>query len=143
MYTSGSTGTPKGVVVTHESVINTLRFLQDHYPVAEDDCYLLKTNYAFDVSVLELFGWFAGLGSLEILPPGIEVPVHLPLLRWKRDYEVGQAFTGPCQQICDVAPRFDTAAAAGLENAQSGGIGRRALLGAGAVGDPPGNNGIA
>jgi hypothetical protein len=46
------------------------------------------------------------------------------------------------QQVGDVAPRFDTAAAAGLQDAQSGGVGRRALLGAGAVGDPPGDDGV-
>ena len=55
---------------------------------------------------------------------------------------MGQPFTGPCQQVSDVLPRFDAAAATGLEHAQSGGVGRRALLGAGAVGDPPGDDSI-
>src|SRR3954466_1610144 len=54
---------------------------------------------------------------------------------------MGQAFTSPCQQIGDVLPRFNAATATGLEDAQSGGVGRRALLGAGAVGDPPGDDG--
>ncbi|MGI0536122.1 AMP-binding protein, partial [Bacillus pfraonensis] len=31
--------------------------------------YLLKTNFAFDVSVTELYGWFFGNGSLVILKP--------------------------------------------------------------------------
>src|SRR3954469_16272962 len=47
------------------------------------------------------------------------------------------------QQVGDVAPRFDTAASAGLQDAHGGGVGRRALLGAGAVGDPAGDDGIA
>src|SRR3954465_4085746 len=46
------------------------------------------------------------------------------------------------QQVGDVAPRFDTAAAAGLQDAQSGGGGRPAPPGAGAVGDPPGDDGV-
>src|SRR3954447_25140534 len=46
------------------------------------------------------------------------------------------------QQVGDIAPRFDTTAATGLKDAQSGGVGRRALLGAGAVGDPPGDDGV-
>ena len=46
------------------------------------------------------------------------VPVHLPPSGWKRDGDMGQAFTGPCQQIGDVLPRFDAAAATGLEDAQ-------------------------
>ena len=53
-----------------------------------------------------------------------------------------QPFACLCQQVGDVAPRFDTATATGLEDAQSGGVGRRALLGAGAVGDPPGDDGV-
>ncbi|MFG0214768.1 amino acid adenylation domain-containing protein, partial [Brevibacillus porteri] len=69
IYTSGSTGKPKGVMVSHESIINTLFFLESRYPVMENDVYLLKTNYVFDVSLSELFGWFIGRGRLVILPP--------------------------------------------------------------------------
>jgi hypothetical protein len=32
---------------------------------------------------------------------------------------VGQAFARPCQQVGDVAPRFDAATATGLKDAQS------------------------
>src|SRR5688500_4979360 len=70
------------------------------------------------------------------------VPVHLPPSGWKWDGKMGQAFTGACQQAGGVGPRFDAAAATGFKDAQSGGVGRRALLGAGAVGDPPGNDGV-
>ncbi|KVD90450.1 non-ribosomal peptide synthetase [Burkholderia sp. ABCPW 14] len=72
LYTSGSTGTPKGVVVTHANVTNLLDVLEASYPVGARDRYLLKTNYAFDVSVPELFGWFVGQGSLAILAPQAE-----------------------------------------------------------------------
>src|SRR5947209_7995380 len=61
---------------------------------------------------------------------------------WKRDGEMRQAFAGSGQQVSDVAPGFDAAAAAGLEDAQGGGVGRRALLGTGAVGDRPGDDGV-
>ena len=70
IYTSGSTGTPKGVLIEQESLINFLSWLQTTYPVEKDDAYLLKTNYTFDVSITELFGWFLGQGKLVILPPG-------------------------------------------------------------------------
>ena len=72
IYTSGSTGKPKGVMVEHASVANTLQFLAYRYPVGAEDSYLLKTNYVFDVSVSELFGWFFGGGRLVILAPGAE-----------------------------------------------------------------------
>ncbi|QMV44170.1 non-ribosomal peptide synthetase [Cohnella cholangitidis] len=72
IYTSGSTGKPKGVMIEHRSAVHILSQLERKYPMLPGDRYLLKTTYAFDVSVAELFGWFAGNGTLVILPPGHE-----------------------------------------------------------------------
>jgi tyrocidine synthetase-3 len=67
IYTSGSTGKPKGVMVDHKSVVNILFTLQKEYPFKKSDAYLFKTSVVFDVSVIELFGWFFGAGRLIIL----------------------------------------------------------------------------
>ncbi|HWR60001.1 MAG TPA: amino acid adenylation domain-containing protein, partial [Clostridia bacterium] len=72
LYTSGSTGRPKGVMVEHRGVINTLTDLENICPLEREDAYLLKTVFTFDVSVIELFGWFIGRGRLVILPQGDE-----------------------------------------------------------------------
>jgi tyrocidine synthetase-3 len=72
IYTSGSTGIPKGVLVEHKGVINLLYFMQSLYPIDTCGAYLLKTNYVFDVSVTEIFGWVLGGGKLVILEPGME-----------------------------------------------------------------------
>ncbi|WP_176560098.1 non-ribosomal peptide synthase/polyketide synthase [Brevibacillus dissolubilis] len=72
IYTSGSTGKPKGVMIEHASLTNVLYALQELYPFAPDDAYLLKTTYTFDVSVAEIFGWIMGHGRLVILAPGAE-----------------------------------------------------------------------
>ncbi|WP_312580197.1 amino acid adenylation domain-containing protein, partial [Clostridium sp.] len=72
IYTSGTTGNPKGVMIEHSSVINTLNCMQDKYPLAKSDAYLLKTSFTFDVSVTEIFGWFIGSGKLIILKQGEE-----------------------------------------------------------------------
>ncbi|MEV2607285.1 amino acid adenylation domain-containing protein [Paenibacillus larvae] len=72
IYTSGTTGKPKGVMVEHHSVINTLMQLEKKYPLEKNDSILLKTNYTFDVSVTELFGWFFGEGKLIIAKSGLE-----------------------------------------------------------------------
>ncbi|PZD92946.1 hypothetical protein DNH61_25425, partial [Paenibacillus sambharensis] len=69
IYTSGSTGLPKGVAVEHRSAFNTLQAMQRICPLGEEDTYLLKTTFTFDVSVCELFGWFQGGGRLAILEP--------------------------------------------------------------------------
>ncbi|TCI85724.1 non-ribosomal peptide synthetase [Tenacibaculum sp. M341] len=68
IYTSGSTGKPKGVMIAHKSVVNLLLAMHRKYPIEQGDSYLLQTNYAFDVSVAEIFGWYQGGGSLVILP---------------------------------------------------------------------------
>ncbi len=72
IYTSGTTGNPKGVMIEHRSVLNTLLCLERKYKLASEDAYLLKTNYCFDVSVSEIFGWFIGSGKLVILKPDYE-----------------------------------------------------------------------
>ncbi|MWC30350.1 non-ribosomal peptide synthetase [Paenibacillus sp. MMS18-CY102] len=72
IFTSGSTGKPKGVMVEQRSIVHMLSQLERLYPLKADDRYLLKTTYAFDVSLAELFGWFVGNGQLIILPQGDE-----------------------------------------------------------------------
>ena len=72
IYTSGSTGNPKGVMVSHQSVNNRLQWLQKEYPLNSDDILIQKTNYAFDVSVGELFGWMFEGASLYFLTQGDE-----------------------------------------------------------------------
>ncbi|RUT36532.1 amino acid adenylation domain-containing protein [Paenibacillus zeisoli] len=72
IYTSGSTGKPKGVMVEHRSVINRLQWMQNQYPLSEDDVILQKTPVTFDVSVWELFWWCMAGASLCLLEPGGE-----------------------------------------------------------------------
>ncbi|TYP74350.1 non-ribosomal peptide synthetase [Aquimarina intermedia] len=75
IYTSGSTGTPKGVMVSHSALYNTIMSMQHRYPVKQDGNFLFKTNYAFDVSMSELFGWYHSGGSLSVLEKGEEANV--------------------------------------------------------------------
>jgi len=71
IYTSGSTGEPKGVVVEHKALMNTLEFLENQYPGTEKTI-LLKTNFTFDVSCTELFGWIFDGGKLAVLDKDAE-----------------------------------------------------------------------
>lgn len=66
-YTSGSTGTPKGVMITNANVINTALDLERRFPLEEQDVYLLKTTYTFDIFGTEFYGWIVGNGRLCLL----------------------------------------------------------------------------
>ncbi|MDR1603810.1 MAG: amino acid adenylation domain-containing protein [Gracilibacteraceae bacterium] len=73
IYTSGSTGRPKGVRVSHRAIVNRLSWMEATYPLKTGETLLQKTNYAFDVSVWELF-WPLMTGATLCLPvPGAEL----------------------------------------------------------------------
>jgi len=72
IFTSGSTGNPKGVMVKHYSVVNRLLWMKEQYGLCEDDVFLQKTLYSFDVSVWELFLWFFCGAKLCMLKSGQE-----------------------------------------------------------------------
>ncbi|TCJ89555.1 amino acid adenylation domain-containing protein [Nocardia alba] len=55
IFTSGSTGRPKGVAISHRSVVNQLRWVDDTYALTHDDVVLQKSPATFDMSVWELF----------------------------------------------------------------------------------------
>lgn len=72
IYTSGSTGVPKGVMIEHHSVHNRIGWMQDEYPISENDILIQKTPISFDVSVWELFWWSFQGAALHVLQPGDE-----------------------------------------------------------------------
>ena len=70
MYTSGSTGRPKGVAVSHRSVLNLLAGVRRHVPIARGDIVLNATNYAFDISVADVFLPLLSGGTLVVASRG-------------------------------------------------------------------------
>jgi amino acid adenylation domain-containing protein len=76
IYTSGSTGAPKGAMIEHHSIVNRLQWMQNRYPLTDDDVILQKTPFGFDVSVWELFWWAMQGASVAFLAPGEEKDPH-------------------------------------------------------------------
>ncbi|WP_168699669.1 non-ribosomal peptide synthetase, partial [Gordonia paraffinivorans] len=70
IFTSGSTGRPKGVTVSHRAVSNRLAWMDEWYPISEDDRVLQKTPVTFDVSVWELFWPLMSGVPLVVAEPG-------------------------------------------------------------------------
>jgi len=72
IYTSGSTGKPKGVLVEHRAAVNMVSWMQQQYPLGEDDVILQKTPFTFDASGRELLWWIVSRAKLCFLKPGGE-----------------------------------------------------------------------
>jgi arthrofactin-type cyclic lipopeptide synthetase B len=68
IYTSGSTGAPKGVMVEHRSVTRFLTAANEWFRFDGDDVWALFHSFAFDFSVLELWGSLLSGGCLVVVP---------------------------------------------------------------------------
>ncbi|NTF34616.1 non-ribosomal peptide synthetase [Rhizobium skierniewicense] len=55
IFTSGSTGRPKGVEISHASLLNFLRAMQELLVLKPEDRIVAVTTIAFDIATLELF----------------------------------------------------------------------------------------
>lgn len=78
IYTSGSTGKPKGTLLQHAGFLNRLQWMQDAYPLDENDRVLQKTPFSFDVSVWEFFWPFMTGATLVVAKPeGHKDPAYL------------------------------------------------------------------
>jgi len=70
IYTSGSTGQPKGVMISHRAICNRLLWMQDVFPLTEQDRVLQKTPFTFDASVWEFYVPLMAGAQLVIARPG-------------------------------------------------------------------------
>jgi len=68
MYTSGSTGNPKGCRISHRNVMHLL-LGQDYMDFADHEVYAAICTYAFDASIIEIWGALLYGKKLLIIDP--------------------------------------------------------------------------
>jgi amino acid adenylation domain-containing protein len=94
IYTSGSTGQPKGVVITHQAICNHMQWMQEEFPLTQDDCVLQKTPISFDASVWEFYApLLVGARLVLARPDGHKDPRYL--IQIIQRYEVTTLQLGP------------------------------------------------
>ncbi|MFF0370051.1 amino acid adenylation domain-containing protein [Micromonospora sp. NPDC005087] len=67
IHTSGSTGRPKGVLVTHEGVVNYLRWAAAAYRIGPGDEVPVHSSVGFDLTVTSLLVPLAAGGTVHLL----------------------------------------------------------------------------
>jgi amino acid adenylation domain-containing protein len=69
MYTSGSTGAPKGSAASVAAVLNVIDFMRDRLEFGASSTMLGVTNFAWDLSVPDIYLPLTTGGRLALVPP--------------------------------------------------------------------------
>jgi amino acid adenylation domain-containing protein len=76
IYTSGSTGPPKGVMIPHRALCNHLAWMQQEFPLTDQDRVLQKYSLGFDVSAWEILGPLLAGACVVCVGPGEHRDLH-------------------------------------------------------------------
>lgn len=66
IYTSGSTGIPKGVMIPHAAICNHMLWMNELFPMEDQEIVMQRTPYSFDASVWEFYAPLISGGCLYI-----------------------------------------------------------------------------
>jgi amino acid adenylation domain-containing protein len=109
IYTSGSMGMPKGVMLTHANLASFLRNFETNFKFDTITKVGATTNYAFDISILELLGGLALGKSVSVFTDEEVADPHL-LLKRIEDHQLDfvQFTPSRLRQLLEISPVLPT-----------------------------------
>lgn len=68
IYTSGTTGKPKGVQISHDNLLDFVRWMNSSFDLKPNECCLLQPPFSFDLSVMALYPSLVAGRKMVVLP---------------------------------------------------------------------------
>jgi len=94
MFTSGSTGEPKGAMISHENVLNFVKWCKKNFSITSKDIFSQVNPLYFDNSVFDLYNSFLN-GSTLVLTEGLNINEPQILLKRLMKHKCSIWFSTP------------------------------------------------
>ena len=94
MFTSGSTGDPKGAIISHENVLNFVKWSKKNFLIKSKDVFSQVNPLYFDNSVFDLYNSFLN-GSTLVLTDGLDINEPQKLLKKLKKHKCSIWFSTP------------------------------------------------
>lgn len=94
MFTSGSTGEPKGAIISHENILNFVKWSKKNFLINSKDVFSQVNPLYFDNSVFDLYNCFLN-GSTLVLTNGLDISDPKKLLKTLKKHKCTIWFSTP------------------------------------------------